>query len=49
MSKTGSNYPSETRNITILAQRIKKDLTWIVVSVAVALAAATGTYMAITK
>lgn len=49
MSKAGSDYPTETRNITILAQRIKKDLAWVVVSMVVALAAATGTYMALTK
>jgi len=49
MSKTGNDYPMEIRNTTILSQRIKKDLFLIVVSTAVALTAATGTYMALAK
>jgi len=48
MSKTSSNFSTEM-NTTILAQRIKKDLCWVLVSLAVAFAAAGGTYMLLTK
>ncbi|AGL03118.1 hypothetical protein [Desulfoscipio gibsoniae] len=49
MDKTGNDYPKEVRDTTILAQRVRRDLTWVVVSMAVALAAAAGTYMTLTK
>jgi hypothetical protein len=48
MSKTNNEFPREM-NTTILMQRIKKDLIWILVSLAVSLAAAVGTYMLLTK
>jgi len=48
MSKTGNGYPTEM-STTVLAQRIKKDLIWIVVSLTVAFAAAAGTYLLLTK
>ncbi len=48
MSKTNNDFPREINN-TILLQRIKKDLGWILVSLAISCAAATGTYMLLTK
>lgn len=48
MSKTGNNFPTEM-NTTKLVQRVKKDLMWVFVSLAVALLAAVGTYMILIK
>ncbi|WP_347488615.1 hypothetical protein ABDB91_15605 [Desulfoscipio sp. XC116] len=48
MSKT-VNYPTEAKDADVLTKRIKKDLTWVVISMAVAFAAAAGTYMILTK
>ncbi len=48
MSKTNNDFPREM-NTTILMQRIKKDLSWVLVSLAVSFAAAAGTYMLLIK
>ena len=52
MSKTISNkpinnFPTDTRNAETVAKRVKKDLVWVIVSVAMALAAAAATYLLI--
>ncbi|KAF1084242.1 hypothetical protein SPSYN_02646 [Sporotomaculum syntrophicum] len=48
MSKTGNDFPTEM-STSKLAQRIKKDLTWVIVSLIVSILAAAGTYMMIVK
>ncbi len=48
MSKTNNDFSREM-NTTILVQRIKKDLSWILISLVVSFAAAAGTYMLLTK
>ncbi len=48
MAKTGNNFPTEM-NTSILAQRIKKDLMWVLVSLTVSFLAAVVTYMMIFK
>ncbi|SFG23472.1 hypothetical protein SAMN05660649_01073 [Desulfotomaculum arcticum] len=52
MSKTINNkpinsFPTDNRNAEIVSKRVKKDLAWVIVSVALALAAAAATYMLI--
>lgn len=44
---TGNLHPAEAANPEVLAQRIKRDLLWVAVSVAVAFAAAAATYLLI--
>lgn len=44
-----TNTFQEVRNTQQLSARIKKDLVWVLFSVAAAVVAAAGTYMIITK
>ncbi len=47
--KTAPKYPAEYKNMDQLVKRVKKDLAWIIFSMAVAIAAAAVTYLIITK
>ncbi|MBF7081825.1 hypothetical protein IT084_02395 [Desulfallas sp. Bu1-1] len=47
MNKTGSSFPTEIKNPELVIKRVKRDLIRVVVSTAVALAAAAATYMLI--
>ncbi|WP_027364917.1 hypothetical protein [Desulfotruncus alcoholivorax] len=46
-NKTINSFPTETRNAETVVKRVKKDLVWVIVSVALAFAAAAATYMLI--
>lgn len=49
MAKTGPMFPTDNRNPEKLAQRVKRDLTWVVISVAAAGAAAAAAYTLLPK
>ncbi len=49
MSRAGTSFPTESRNPEKVAARVKKDLIWVVVSVAAATAAAVVTYTLLPK
>ncbi|SFQ95760.1 hypothetical protein [Desulfoscipio geothermicus] len=44
MSEMSNSMNSNVRNTQVLVRRVKKDLLWIIISMAVALTAAAGTY-----
>ena len=46
-NKPINNFPTDTRNAETIAKRVRKDLVWVIISVALALAAAAATYMLI--
>lgn len=46
-NKPTNSFPTETTNPETVAKRVKKDLVWVIVSVALSLAAAAATYMLI--
>jgi hypothetical protein len=48
MAKTSNDFPTEM-STSLLTQRIKKDLMWVLVSLAISFLAAAGTYMMIVK
>jgi len=45
--KPTNSFPMETTSHATVARRVKKDLAWVIVSVALALAAAAVTYLLI--
>lgn len=44
VNKTGISFPTENRNPEKLAERVKRDLIWVLVSLAAALAASIAAY-----
>jgi LPS O-antigen subunit length determinant protein (WzzB/FepE family) len=49
MSEMSNNMNSNVRNTQVLVRRVKKDLLWIIISMAVAIVAAAGTYAMLAK